>query len=111
VLTEGARKIYHGRHGAALDRAAVHTLLCLLGICNCSSFDQCPTECVFSFENDPDIDTVSNASEFLGDTVNIWDKTVTWYIASEEKRLLLGRFIMKSTNSCGYLLSIRSLVP
>jgi hypothetical protein len=28
---------------------------------------------MFSFENDPDIETLSNASEFLGDTFNIWD--------------------------------------
>jgi hypothetical protein len=28
---------------------------------------------LFSFENDPDIETVSNASEFLGGTLIIWD--------------------------------------
>jgi uncharacterized protein YxjI len=28
---------------------------------------------MFSFENGPDIETVRNASEFLGDTFNIWD--------------------------------------
>jgi hypothetical protein len=29
---------------------------------------------MFSFENGPDIETVPNASELLGDTLNIWDK-------------------------------------
>jgi hypothetical protein len=28
---------------------------------------------MFSFENGPDIETISNASEFLGDTLNIWN--------------------------------------
>jgi hypothetical protein len=28
---------------------------------------------MFSFENGPDIKTVSDASEFLGGTLNIWD--------------------------------------
>jgi hypothetical protein len=28
---------------------------------------------MFSFENDADVETVSNASEFLRDTLNIWD--------------------------------------
>jgi hypothetical protein len=28
---------------------------------------------MFSFENDPEIETVSNAPEFLGETLNIWD--------------------------------------
>jgi hypothetical protein len=28
---------------------------------------------MFSYENDPDIEMVSNVSEFLGDTLNIWD--------------------------------------
>jgi hypothetical protein len=30
-------------------------------------------ECLFSFENGPDIEMVSSASEFLGNTLNIWD--------------------------------------
>jgi hypothetical protein len=28
---------------------------------------------MFRFENSPHIETVSNASEFLGDTLNMWD--------------------------------------
>jgi hypothetical protein len=51
----------------------VHTLLRLLGNSVRSSVHQCPTECMFSFENGPDIEAVSNTSEFLGDTLNIWD--------------------------------------
>jgi hypothetical protein len=51
----------------------VHTLPRLLGISNQSSFHQCSTECMFSFENRSDIEVVSNASEFLRDTPNIWD--------------------------------------
>jgi hypothetical protein len=43
----------------------VHTVLLLLDISNQSSFHQCPTECMFSFENGPAIKTVSNVSEFL----------------------------------------------
>jgi hypothetical protein len=43
---------------ATVTRDAVHTLLCLLGISNRYSFLQCPTECMFSFENGPDIGTV-----------------------------------------------------
>jgi hypothetical protein len=46
----------------------VHTVLHLLGISKWSSFHQCPKECMFSFENGPDIEMVSNESEFLGDT-------------------------------------------
>jgi hypothetical protein len=30
-------------------------------------------ERMFNFENGPDIETVSNVSEFLADTLNIWD--------------------------------------
>jgi hypothetical protein len=51
----------------------VHTLLHLLGISSWPSFHQCPKECMFSFENAPDIETVSSASRFLGDTHNIRD--------------------------------------
>jgi hypothetical protein len=38
-----------------------------------SSFHQCPIDCMFSFENDPNIEMISSASEFRGDTLNIWD--------------------------------------
>jgi hypothetical protein len=51
----------------------VHTLLRLLGICNRSSFHQCHTEWLFNFKKGPDVQTVSNSSEFLRDTLNIWD--------------------------------------
>jgi hypothetical protein len=30
-------------------------------------------ESLLSFENGPDIETVTKASEFLGDALNIWD--------------------------------------
>jgi hypothetical protein len=30
-------------------------------------------DCLFRFENIPDIEMVSNPSEFLGDTLIIWD--------------------------------------
>jgi hypothetical protein len=30
-------------------------------------------ECMFSFESGPDIEMVSSASEFLGNTLNTWD--------------------------------------
>jgi hypothetical protein len=51
----------------------IHTVLSLLGVSNWSGFHQCPKEFIFSFENGPDIEMVSSASEFLGDTLNIWD--------------------------------------
>jgi hypothetical protein len=34
---------------------------------------------MFSFENGPDIEMVSNASEFLRDALNIWDDTALVY--------------------------------
>jgi hypothetical protein len=80
----------------------VHTLLRLLGITSRSSFHQCPTECMFSFENGHDIETISSASEFLGDTFNIWD------VVSEEGRSILDAFIVESMHCCGCSLSIRS---
>jgi hypothetical protein len=52
---------------------AVHILLRLLGMSNLSSFHQCPTECMFSFENDPEIEFIHSASEFLGNTLNVWE--------------------------------------
>jgi hypothetical protein len=82
---------------------AVRTLLRLMGISNRSSFHQCHTEYMFSFENDPDVETISDASEFLGDTLSIWD------IVPEEVRSLLEGFITESTIFFGgYSLSIRS---
>jgi hypothetical protein len=47
---------------------------------------------MFSFENDHDIETVSSASEFLGDTLNVRDNDHASYIVSEEGQLLLGVF-------------------
>jgi hypothetical protein len=51
----------------------IYTQLRLLGISNRSSFHQCPTECTFSFEYGPDIETVSDASEILGYIISIWN--------------------------------------
>jgi hypothetical protein len=64
---------------ATITRGIVHTLLHLLGISNQSSSQQCPMECMFSFENGPDIEMVSSASEFLGYTINIWDDSALVY--------------------------------
>jgi hypothetical protein len=55
---------------------------------------------MFTFENGPDIETVSNASEFLGNSFNIWvNDSVPWYIVSEEGRLLLDGFIIEMESS------------
>jgi hypothetical protein len=35
---------------------------------------QCSIECIFIFENVSEIETVSSASEFLRNTLNLWDK-------------------------------------
>jgi hypothetical protein len=51
----------------------IHTLLHLLGISNQSSFHQCPTDCMFCFEDGPNIEVVPTASEFFGDASNIGD--------------------------------------
>jgi hypothetical protein len=47
-----------------------------------SGFHQCPSECLFSFENSPYAETLSNASEFIGDTLNIWynDGALVYFI-------------------------------
>jgi hypothetical protein len=58
---------------AAVAWDTVHRLLRLLGISNRSSFHQCPTECRFSFENGSEVETVPNASEFLGSALYIRD--------------------------------------
>jgi hypothetical protein len=42
-----------------------------MGISNWSCFHRCPTECTFSFENGPETEIISNASEYLGDIINI----------------------------------------
>jgi hypothetical protein len=62
---------------------------------------------MFSFESGPDFETVSSASELLGDTLNIRDNDNARIIVPEGRLLFLG-FIMESTNSCAYSLSIRS---
>jgi hypothetical protein len=54
-------------------RYCTHTLLRLLGISNRSSFHQCPTECVFNFENSLEIEMFPSVSECFGNTPNIWD--------------------------------------
>jgi hypothetical protein len=58
---------------ATITWDAVHTLLRLLGISNRSSFHQCPTERVFSFEDGSEMKTVPDASDFLGNALNIRD--------------------------------------
>jgi hypothetical protein len=58
---------------ATITWDAVHALLRPLGFSNRTSFHQCPTECMFNFENGPEIETLPNASAFLGNTLNIWD--------------------------------------
>jgi hypothetical protein len=74
---------------ATITWDAVHTLLPLLDISNRSSFHQRPTKCLFSFESSPDVETVSNTSEFLGDPPNIRDNDsalvcciLRWTVAS-----------------------------
>lgn len=84
------------------------TLLHLLGISNQSSSHQCCMECMFSFKNGPGIETISNASEFVRHTLNIWDNDCALAYLSEEGWLLFDGFITESMNFCGYSLSIRS---
>jgi hypothetical protein len=77
---------------ATITWDAIYTLLRLLGNPNRSSVHQRPSECMFSFENSPDIETGSNASEFLGDTLNMLDNdTVLLYCAW--KRAVTSRWI------------------
>jgi hypothetical protein len=54
----------------------VLTLLRLLDISNLSSFQQCPTECMLSFDNGHDSGTVPSASELLGNTFNTRDNDI-----------------------------------
>jgi hypothetical protein len=61
---------------ATLTGNTVHTFLRLLGISNRSSFHQCPTERMFSFENGPNSEAVPNASEVFGNTPKIWDNNL-----------------------------------
>jgi hypothetical protein len=62
---------------------------------------------MFSCENGPGIETVSNVSEFLEDTLNICDNDSVLVYLSEEGRFLLDGFITEPTNSCRYSLSVR----
>jgi hypothetical protein len=62
---------------ATITRDILYTLLHLAGNSNRSGVHQRPMEC--SYENGPDIETVSNASEFLGDTLNVWDDSSLVY--------------------------------
>jgi hypothetical protein len=73
----------------------VHTLLHLPGIANLTSFDQCSMEHMFSSENDPDIEMVSNVSEFLGDTLNIRDNDSALVYLSEGQLLPDGFITVK----------------
>jgi hypothetical protein len=47
---------------------AIHALPCLLFISDWFGYHQGPSQCVFGFENSPDIDAVPDASEFFGYT-------------------------------------------
>jgi hypothetical protein len=38
-----------------------------------ASIHQCPTGCIFNLENNSDIETVPDASEFLRNTLNLRD--------------------------------------
>jgi hypothetical protein len=57
---------------ATLTWDILHALLRLLGVSN-PVFMNVPRSVIFGFENGPDIETVSNKSEFFGDTLNKWD--------------------------------------
>jgi hypothetical protein len=60
---------------------AVHTLLRLLAIYKWSSFHHCVMECLFSFENGPEIETAPNARlNFSEIPLTYGIKTVPWYI-------------------------------
>jgi hypothetical protein len=52
---------------------------------------------MLSLENGPDVETVSNASGYLGDILTYGIMTVPWYIVSEEGSLLLVGFIIESS--------------
>lgn len=58
---------------AAITWDIIRTLLHMLGFSNQSSFHRCPRECMFSFKNGPDTETVSSAFEFLRGILNICD--------------------------------------
>jgi hypothetical protein len=62
---------------------------------------------MFSSEDDPDMETVCNMSEFLGDTFNIWDNDSALVYCICEGWLLLSGFIIESMSSCRYSLNIR----
>jgi hypothetical protein len=57
---------------ATISWDPVRTLLRLPVISNMSSFRQHTTECVLSFDSGPDIEAVSNVSEFLGGALNMF---------------------------------------
>jgi hypothetical protein len=71
-----------------------------VGTASRSSFHECPTDRKFGFKNIPNIEAFPNASEFFGNTPNIFDNCRV--ICSEEGRLLLPGFMMESVNWCGY---------
>jgi hypothetical protein len=82
----------------------VHTLLRFLGILNRSTLHQCSTKFMFSFENGPYIETVSSASQFLGNILNIWDHDCA-LVQCISRTVALDGFIMESTNSCNVICS------
>jgi hypothetical protein len=86
----------------------VHTLLRLLGFSSRSSFHQCPTECVLILKMVLTLIRFRTCLNFSEVPLTCGIMTVPRYVVSEERRLLLDSFIMESTNSCGYSLSIWS---
>jgi hypothetical protein len=57
---------------------------------------------MFTFENGPDIEALSNAPEFLGDTLSIWDNDRALVCCICRRTVTLDGFIVESTNSCRY---------
>jgi hypothetical protein len=63
---------------------------------------------MFHFEDGPDIETGFYTSDFSEITLTYGIIAKSWYIVSEERRLLLDGFIAESANSCWYSIIIRS---
>jgi hypothetical protein len=85
----------------------IHCFACLISLTR-PIFINIPRSVTFSFENVLDIETVSYAPEFLGDTHDIWDNYCALVCFSQEGRLLPDGFIVESMNSCWYSISITS---
>jgi hypothetical protein len=56
---------------------------------------------MFTFEDCSELEPVSDASEFLGDTLDIRDETVPWYVLSEG-----GRFLVVVMRSLDFLIDL-----